>query len=104
VTEALFQRDEYSGAWRVPCQRHSPTSRQAAESVRPHLGALQQRVLDFIRDRGGATDNEIIAGTGLSGSTVRPRRIELVQRGLVVDCGETRATETGRKAVVWRAA
>jgi hypothetical protein len=88
-----------------PAQRHSPTSLEAAESIRPITGALRIRVLEFLRQCGelGATDEEILQALGqeMGANTLRPRRIELVRMGAVLDSGRTRKTASGRKAVVW---
>jgi transcription initiation factor IIE alpha subunit len=69
------------------------------------LNSLQRSVLAFLRERGahGATDEEIAAGLEMNPSTQRPRRIELVRRGLVVEAG-TRKTKSGRFATAWRLA
>jgi hypothetical protein len=40
----------------------------------------------------------------MQGSTQRPRRVELVRAGLVVDSGLRRRTFAGRSAVVWKGA
>ena len=87
----------------APAQRHSPTSVAAAASIQAQLPRLRRVVLDYIAAQGeaGASDNEIIEGTGLSGSTVRPRRIELTRMGLIVEAG-TRLTASGRQAVCWK--
>ena len=37
----------------------------------------------------------------MSGNTVRPRRIELQEKGLVVDSGRRRPTPSARQAIVW---
>ncbi len=89
----------------APAQQHSRTSMQAADSLSPKtLNALQRRVLEFIAWRdAGATDEEIADELGMNPSTVRPRRIELAKRGLVVEAG-TRRTRSGRMATVWRKA
>lgn len=86
-----------------PYQRHSPTSREAAERIRPNAGTLRAMVLEFIMARGeaGATDEEVQAALSLSGSTQRPRRVELCDAGLVVDAGLRRETASGRRAVAW---
>ena len=62
-------------------------------------------MLDAIRRAGadGLTDEEMLAAVQLAPSTGRPRRIELVQRGLVRDSGNIRKTASGRSAVVWTA-
>lgn len=87
----------------APAQQHSITSMRAADSLdATTLNRLHRQVLAFLEARPeGATDEEIIAGTGLNPSTARPRRIELARRGLVVEAG-TRKTRSGRMACVWR--
>ena len=88
----------------APAQQHSVTSRAAADSLDGKvLNALQKRVLDFIAWRpSGATDEEIANELEMNPSTVRPRRIELARRGMIVE-GGSRRTTSGRMATVWRA-
>ena len=85
----------------APAIRHSRTSVAAAESIAPHLGELQAVVLARIAHE-PCTDEEGIESTGLSPSTYRPRRIECVRMGLVIDSGSTRKTRSGRSATIWR--
>ena len=89
----------------APAQQHSVTSRAAADSLDGKtLNALQKRVLEFIAWRpSGATDEEIANELEMNPSTVRPRRIELARRGMIVE-GGSRRTTSGRMAVVWRKA
>lgn len=84
-----------------PAQRHSATSVEAAEGIKPDASRLRALVLSAIVSGGGLTDEEGIERTGLSPSTYRPRRVELVQAGRVADSGGTRPTRSGRKAAVW---
>ncbi len=93
--------DAYGHA--APSQRHSPTSVAAADEIGPALNDLQIRLLAFLRERGenGATDEEGIEALGWSASTYRPRRVELVMKGLVRDRGTQRKCRSGRNAVVW---
>ena len=87
----------------APAQRHSPTSVAAAEAITPDVAnACQHRVLAFLEDHGPATDEEIAAGLAMNPSTARPRRIELVRHGLVVEAG-TRKTASNRNATAWKA-
>ena len=85
----------------APYQQHSITSLEAALSMKLHLGRMEGQVLSYIAARVdyGATDAEIIEALG--SQSYRPRRIRLVQLGLLRDGGETRKTPSGRKAVVW---
>lgn len=86
-----------------PAQEHSETSLEAAKAIRGETANLRALVLAFLVAQRGATDEEGIDGTGLSPSTYRPRRVELVQAGKVRDSGRERPTRSGRKAVVWEA-
>jgi transcription initiation factor IIE alpha subunit len=94
-------------AQRAPAVRGSVTSAAAADSLAPAtLNAMQRRVYDLLVWRGetGATDEEIANELEMNPSTVRPRRIELARRGMIVESGSTRRTASGRMAVVWRVA
>ena len=84
----------------------SPTSRVAAVEAVPLTGSKRGDVFWFIKRRSdfGATDEEIQRGTGMNPSTQRPRRVELVDAGLIRDSGRTRMTSSRRAAVVWVAA
>jgi hypothetical protein len=86
-----------------PHQRHSETSLEAAEGARKRINRLQQEVLGFVAAAGpeGATDDEMQIGLRMNPSTQRPRRVELVQKGFIMDSERRRPTRTGRRAVVW---
>ncbi len=99
----MTQRDLFDGSPDGPSQRHSPTSRAAAAAMASDTSRLRGLVLREILTAGGLTDEEGIDATGLSPSTYRPRRVELVERGQVRDAGRTRPTRSGRKAVIWEA-
>jgi len=76
------------------------TQIKAAASVRAGTG--KARVLEALQER-PMTDEEIARHTGLSINTARPRRVDLVEGGLVHDTGERRKTDTGHDAIVWGA-
>jgi hypothetical protein len=82
-------------------QIHSITSESAAISMAPKAGTLRAKVLEEIK-RGPKTDEELCDLTGLQGSTLRPRRVELVNLGLIETDG-TGITRSGRKALKWKA-
>ena len=85
-----------------PYQAHSETSIMAAESVRGQAGNLRELVLAALRLM-PMTDEELAEFCHLNPNTCRPRRIELVQRGLVMAAGTT-VGRSGRKATVWSVA
>jgi len=79
------------------------TSIDAAVSMESSAPTLREKVLEFIRhmDAHGATDEEMQEALELNPSTQRPRRRELVQRGLVEPSSRKRPTRSGRSATVW---
>jgi hypothetical protein len=88
-------------------RRHDPdTSRQAAESIQPHLTEIQKQVLHLIELAGfkGLTDEELSEIYGTAGSTARTRRAELAKQGLVVEAKEKRMLRSGQQGRVWIAA
>lgn len=85
----------------LPFQRHSVTSREAADSMKGSAKNLRTKVFEYIRSHGPASDEDIQLSLGMNPSTERPRRIELLRAGKIVECGET-TTSSGRKAKVWK--
>jgi hypothetical protein len=88
----------------MPHAPHSPTSKAAAVQAEPRAGTDERRVLDYVAGQGsqGATRHEIAAGLHLQLATVCARVCALVQRGYLFETGETRLTESKRKAAVLR--
>ena len=87
----------------APYQAHSHTSRQAATEIEPTSGSLRELVYRLLAENGPLTDEQIAAQLGMNPSTQRPRRIELVKAGRVVQAGWER-TKSGRKANRWAVA
>lgn len=87
--------------WIPAHQRHSPISKAAAEAIKPRVGPLHRAILDRLRFYDGGTDEELQQDLDMPANTQRPRRRELQVMGLIVDSGKTRATRSGRQAVVW---
>ena len=91
------------------CSFTRQTSRAALASVADELNDMQAQVAQFIASQGrsGATDEEIIAATGMNPSTVRPRRGELAKMGRISVATDERGapvrrpTRSGRLANVW---
>ncbi|MEX1365198.1 MAG: hypothetical protein AB1Z98_18870, partial [Nannocystaceae bacterium] len=84
-----------------PVVRERPTSVAAGRRIRAPGKTFRGQVHDAIRE-GPKTDEEICRVTGLRGSTVRPRRLELLRDGLIEDSGQVRPTASGRDAIVWQ--
>ena len=81
----------------------SETSQRAAEQLEGRASkTLRARVYRFLLGcQDGATDERIQLRLDMNPSTERPRRIELVEAGLVKDSGRKLPTQSGRMAVVW---
>ena len=79
------------------------TSYGAARGIRGRSGALRARVFHYVLLRGeeGATLEEMELSLAIAGNTVRPRRVELEERGFIEDSGRRRPTCSGKSAIVW---
>lgn len=84
---------------------HGPTAHAAASAIEPVSGAQRRAVLRVLTDAGaaGLTDEEMQERLVMDPSSQRPRRVELVNAGLVVDSGRKRQTSARRQATVWTA-
>ncbi len=87
----------------IPCQFNSSTSRAAAVAIKESADTLRAKVLEYLQMMGecGSTDEQAQDDLNMPGSTQRPRRVELVKAGKVMDSGRTRKTNSNRTAVVW---
>lgn len=77
------------------------TSRAAAEKAKPLSASDRRRVLEVLVRFGGQTDEQLQRYLGMPANTQRPRRLECVQAGWVVDSGQRGTTQTGSKAIKW---
>jgi len=82
-----------------PYQPHSETSIAAAKSVAPKAVSLREQVYNALR-YAPMTDEQIAVRLSLNPSTSRPRRVELVKAGRIVEVGKA-STASGRTAVLW---
>ena len=80
----------------LPFASGSETSRKAAErmAARPTRIRADHRRIMNVQLSGPKTERENQTILGMSGDTQRPRRLELVQLGEVVDTGERRNRST----------
>lgn len=84
----------------APYRKESRTSREAAKSVRP-TAPQRARVFDALLAR-QSTMHEVAERLGIPLQSVCGRCSELRDEGLIEDSGETRLTQYGKPAVVWR--
>lgn len=86
-----------------PYVKNSDTSKAAAKAMLGKTGSVRRRIYLRIKLAGayGCTDEQIQVAEGIDPSTERPRRVELVQAGLIRDSGRRRDLKSGRTAVVW---
>lgn len=86
----------------VPGFKAEGTSKAAAASV--DASELRLCVRLALRQEGPMTADECARVLGKSVLSIRPRFSELKAQGVIVDTGERRANDSGRKAIVWRVA
>lgn len=77
------------------------TSLQAYFLILSSMNDLQRKVYKALELVSDQTDNDLELTTGLKGSTLRPRRIELERAGLIESSGY-KVQRNGRKANTWR--
>lgn len=72
-------------------------TQETAAAALPRSGTQRRRVLDTIAGAGeaGMTDQDIAVALGLAENSVRPRRLELADNGLIKASGQRRETSTG---------
>jgi len=87
----------------APGHTNDTTSKAAAESIRPHVNYQQGRILGFLaKTSDGAIRGVIAEGCELRESSTCGRLKELTTAKLVDVKGDTRATDSGRQAHVYR--
>lgn len=80
----------------------SSTSIAAAISISGNAKSMRGQVESYLRNHpSGATDEQMAIDLSMKQSTQRPRRIELVEAGIVKDSGRKSRTSSKRLAVVW---
>ncbi len=86
----------------IPHQKHSATSREAAQRV--NFKGNQKKVLlllDQLADL-GATDEQGSDALRMDGNSYRPARVTLEKFGLVMKTNATRKTRMNRNAAIYR--
>jgi hypothetical protein len=84
---------------------HDPsTSRQAAASAIPTAKTQKDALLEAFHSAGPMTADEACFTAGLPKYPGRQRVTDLYQEGLIVDTGQTRAGDSGRKMRVMKEA
>lgn len=102
---SMFPDGRSSPIIRRPYVRGSETSLQAAASISP-VAAKSQKERIFAVIQGapkGLTDEEISQKTGITPSTVRPRRGELQRDNKIYDSGLTRLSQHKRRMAIYKA-
>lgn len=99
----LFDHDPPAKYPAGPGHTNDTTSKAAADSIRPHVSYQQGRVLAFLaKEPDGGIYTAIALGSELREQSVCGRMRELVEVKMVEVRGDTRPTESGRQAQVYR--
>lgn len=78
------------------------TSRQAAFDFKKPALSIREQVFNCLR-WSGMTVHEVATFLDRTVPSVQPRFSELVAQGKIIDTGERRLNNSGKKAIVWRA-
>ena len=78
------------------------TSRQAYESMIPHLSTVREKVYAIICTDGPKTSEEVEIMLEMKHQTVSSSIHHLVKDGFLEDSGERGLTVSGRKAIKWQ--
>ena len=81
------------------------TSHEAAKAITPLLNKVEQGIYDALCSflPKGATSDEISEASGIIYRTVTPRLKPMCKKGFVVDSGEHKRGDSGRRQIIWRA-
>ena len=81
------------------------TSHEAAEAITPSLNKIEQGIYDALCSflPKGATSDEISEASGIQYRTVTPRLKPMCKKGFVVDSGEHKRGDSGRRQIIWMA-
>ena len=81
------------------------TSHEAAKAITPLLNKVEQGIYDALCSflPKGATSDEISEASGIIYRTVTPRLKPMCKKGFVVDSGEHKRGESGRRQIIWMA-
>ena len=81
------------------------TSHEAAEAITPSLNKIEQGIYDALCSflPKGATSDEIVEASGIQYRTVTPRLKPMCRKGFVVDSGEHKRGDSGRRQIIWMA-
>lgn len=79
------------------------TRLESWKQIQPHIGPLQQKVLNFIKQNNGASDEDIRLGLNMLSGSQCARRTELWHKGLIKKSGRTKMSTAGRKVIIWEA-
>lgn len=92
MSDALFDTHVNQWGGHTYVANNAPaTSRDAAKAILPRSGTQRRRVFDALcAFPDGLTDAQIQAALDMNPSSERPRRLELVEAGLVRDSGRRR--------------
>lgn len=78
------------------------TSHESYRQIRRCAPEMRAKILGALRaSPAPLCDEELVEVTGLQPSSLRPRRIELVEAGEVVAAPVVKLTKSGRKAIAW---
>ncbi len=85
-------------------KKHPETSHQAAMRAHLRSGTQRKTVLNLLKNAhpDGYIDEQMVQILGMNPNSQRPRRVELVEDGWIIDSGLRRLTSYNEEAIVWQ--
>jgi predicted ArsR family transcriptional regulator len=84
-----------------PGSKGRETAQEAAQSIKPHAARLQRLCLDALDRFGPMTADQCANLLRIDKLSIRPRFSELAAQGKIIDTGERRPNQSGKRAIVW---
>jgi len=82
-------------------REHIPTSKAAHDSIKAHKAAMYEKIIEGLKKlKVGGNFEEISKCAGLKPEQVWKRLPEMIELGMVYNCGYTHKTSSGRSAMV----
>ncbi len=82
-------------------REHIPTSKAAHDSVKAHKAAMYEKIIEGMKKlKVGGNFEAIAKASGLKPEQTWKRLPEMVELGIVYNCGYTHKTSSGRSAMV----
>lgn len=98
-----FNGVDWNGTeWKGFKMQQTSLTSYCEEKENGNINKMQALVYSALQQNPNSSDMEIVKYLGLTENQVRPRRNELVKKGLVCAVGTRKCSITGKEVLVWK--